>query len=315
MFEHTQSRVCVHILHDGTLTDNNRLKFSKTADRFGQEVRFIDVTDSFSKLNANGAMDKFSHHLTRGAFFRLFIPDLLDVGKVIYMDCDIAVNMDILNLWNAGLSLSDFSLAAVGELLNTEWYRKNFLDKTRFKVLKLECEKYFNSGVLVMNLDRIRQKHNLPYEARVFHERYGFWAELPDQDFLNAVFEDDVFFIDERFNRFAATSPKELNDDIEEAIVHFAGVVKPWIFPENLPKYRFYWETFARSEWNDQLFDAVRDLSYALNRKIHHYTYIKSISNRLTIYLKRLNFCGMYLWERCRAVLAEASAARKERGA
>jgi lipopolysaccharide biosynthesis glycosyltransferase len=109
MFERTQSHVCVHILHDDTLTDNNRLKFSRTADKFGQEVRFIDVTEPFSKLNVNGVMDKFSQpFFTRGAFFRLFIPDLLDVEKVIYMDCDIIVNMDILNLWNVGLSLFRF---------------------------------------------------------------------------------------------------------------------------------------------------------------------------------------------------------------
>jgi lipopolysaccharide biosynthesis glycosyltransferase len=325
MFEHTQSHVCVHILHDGTLTDKNQLKFSRTAHRFGQEVRFVDATNVFSKLNVNGAMDKISGFFTRGTLFRLFISDLLDVEKVIYMDCDVAVNMDILNLWNAGLSLSDFSLAAVGELFGAEWYRKNFFDRMRFRVWKLEYEKYFNAGVLVMNLDRMRQKYNLPDEMRAFYERYAFWAKYADQDFLNVTFKDDVFFIGERFNRFTATSPKELHDDIEEAIVHFAGVKKPWMSPENLPKNRFYWETFARSEWNDQLFDAVNDLHRELNSKIHHHTRdcVKRVGNGLlkdffhifTVYLERLNFCRMYLLERRRALSAETSTARKKRGA
>jgi lipopolysaccharide biosynthesis glycosyltransferase len=317
MFERTQSHVCVHILHDDTLTDNNRLKFSRTADKFGQEIRFIDVTDSFSKLNVNGVMDKNSGFFTRGAFFRLFMPDLLDVGKVIYMDCDIAVNTDILNLWNAGLSLSDFSLAAVRESFYGGKVHKNFFDKTRFGVLKIEFEKYFNSGVLVINLNQIRQKHNLLDEARAFYERYSFWVKLPDQDFLNVVFKDDVFFIDERFNRFFATSPKELSDDIEEAIAHFAGDVKPWLSPKNSPKNRFYWETFARSEWNDQLFDAISNLS------IHHSISdcIKHIENKLlkkfhrlfTVYLPRQFICcRMYLLERRHA--AAAHAAHKKRG-
>jgi lipopolysaccharide biosynthesis glycosyltransferase len=231
--------------------------------------------------------------------------------------------MDILNLWNVGLSLSDFSLAAVSEsaLPYLERIRKDFFYKARYEMLNLEYEKYFNSGVLVMNLDRIRQKHNLPDEVIAFYERYSFWAQCVDQDFLNVVFKDDVFFIDERFNRFFATSPKELSDDIEEAVVHFAGIVKPWIFPENLPKYRFYWETLARSEWNDQLFDTVRELSYDLNRKIHRSVYdcVRHIRNRVLAklchpstemeymrrFLKQFNFWRMYLLERYRAVLAE----------
>jgi lipopolysaccharide biosynthesis glycosyltransferase len=305
MFEHTNNPVCVHILHDDTLTDDNRRRFSRTAEKFKQDIRFVDVTDSFLKINQDNGMDKLSKKFTRGTFFRLLIPDLLDIEKVIYMDCDIAVNMDIAELCIATRSISNFSLAAVIELSNIANTRKKFFERARFGLLKLECEKYFNAGVLVMNLESIRQKHNLPDEVRAFYKRYEPWAMSADQDFLNAAFKDDVFFIDERFNRFLGTSNSKEFNGIEGAIVHFAAE-KPWTFPKNSKRDRFYWEIFMRSEWNDQFFDAIRALSNSQYLHRHTSDCIKRLVSRLlnnlchtfTVSLpKRFNYCKVYLLE------------------
>ena len=38
IFENTQSPVVVHILHDETLTEDNRKKFIRTAEKYGQTV-------------------------------------------------------------------------------------------------------------------------------------------------------------------------------------------------------------------------------------------------------------------------------------
>jgi lipopolysaccharide biosynthesis glycosyltransferase len=255
MFEHTKSPVCVHILHDRTLTDDNRQRFSRTAERFGQKVRFIDVTEPFAEINRDGGMDKLSKSFTRGIFFRLLVPDLIDTEKVIYMDCDVVVNMDICELWNIPLRSSNCSIAAVideGIILK---FQKKFRERIRANLLRLARDKYFNSGILLMDLERIRQKHNVMREAKTFFERFALLSKYPDQDFLNAAFKEDVLFIEGRFNR-RIDDPYKLS----ESILHCTGT-KPWQFPRDSARDKFYWETFMRSEWNDWWFEALRALS------------------------------------------------------
>ena len=81
MFENTSSKLCVHIIHDNTLTEYNRAVFEKTALKYGQELDFINVESlldgtsiDVSKLTIDGA---------RGTLFRLLIPDLIKVDKLL----------------------------------------------------------------------------------------------------------------------------------------------------------------------------------------------------------------------------------------
>jgi lipopolysaccharide biosynthesis glycosyltransferase len=302
IFEHTKSPVCVHILHDDTLTDNNRRRFSRTAERFGQEVRFVDVTEPFSRINPNSEMDKLSKHLTRGVFFRLLIPGLLNAGKVIYMDCDVVVNMDISELWDIPLRASGSSIAAVSDVLS---FRSKF-EKMRMNALKLSGYKYFNSGILLMDLERIRQKHHLINEAELFFEKFTLLAKSPDQDFLNVAFKEDVLFIEERFNRI-----KYPDNNVNDAILHYINV-KPWQFLRDSARDKIYWDTFMRSEWNDQLFDALKDLcsdqymhrhsSDCIKRVVR--SFLENLCHTFTVSLpKRLKLCRMVVSKLSRGVL------------
>ena len=48
IFENTSSPVTIHLLHDDTLTQENREKFIKTAQKYSQEIEFIDISKSFT---------------------------------------------------------------------------------------------------------------------------------------------------------------------------------------------------------------------------------------------------------------------------
>ncbi|GHV55431.1 LPS 1,2-glucosyltransferase [Synergistales bacterium] len=261
IFERTKSPVCVHILHDETLTEDNRARFRRTARVFGQEVNFIDVSEAILKMGSD--VDKFAGIFSRGAFFRLLIPDIMDIAKVIYLDCDIAVNLDIAELWDT--QIDDFCLAVILDLPMIDLNRKMH-DRIRTWAMRLGDAKYFNSGVLLMNLDRIRQKkYNLAEEARSFFERYHHCADCPDQDFLNSLFMGETLYADGRFNRTVEYSA------IESSILHFAGKPKPWIPHAWKPRDYFYWETLARSEWRDQLVGIILEI-YEHGEEIHSHT-------------------------------------------
>ncbi|MBR6887897.1 MAG: hypothetical protein IKN16_05570 [Selenomonadaceae bacterium] len=118
IFENTTSDVTVHILHDNTLTDDNRDKFIYLAGRYGQAVKFYDVEKLCAdKIREMIALSSENSRFTVGALYRLFVPQVLPntVNKIIYLDSDLIVNLDIKELWQ--IELDDKILAAVPEIL------------------------------------------------------------------------------------------------------------------------------------------------------------------------------------------------------
>ena len=257
LFVAASGQVRVTVLHDETLSEDNRSRMRRTGDVFGQDVCFLDLSSSVSRLGAD--LEGIVGHFSRGCLFRLFIPEVLQVSKAIYLDCDIAVDLDIAELWN--LPLEDASLAAAKDATIVSRSGKRH-ERLRSWAMGYDGREYFNSGVLLMNLDRIRRKFDLVEESVRFFKRYAHVCSYPDQDFLNVLFRGDVRFIDERFNRITERR------DIKDSIMHLTGKYKPWTFHLCDPRDIFYWRTFARSEWKDQLVDAMLEM-YKANPTAH----------------------------------------------
>lgn len=252
LFRNTRSRVHVTLLHDSTLTDENRARFRRTAERFDQSIEFIDAFDIATRKGWNP--DEFAGRSTRGALYRLLIPELFDCEKVIYLDCDVVVDMDIAALWD--VPLGDASLAAAPDY-EAQPHRRGILhNRTRSWIMHYDTAGYFNSGVLLLNPTRIRQKYDLLSEAAHFYKRYRFCAEFRDQDFLNVTFRRDRQTLDSRFNCF-----EEERWVSGDAIIHMMGQRKPWFMPRCTPWDHLYWNTFAESEWRDQLVGAMLEIS------------------------------------------------------
>jgi lipopolysaccharide biosynthesis glycosyltransferase len=265
------------LLHDETFTEDNRARLVKTADVFGQEVRFVDVSKSMEQMG--GDIDKIGGVFSRGTLFRLLIPDLpelTNLSKIIYLDCDVVVNLDIAELWN--IDISNLALAAVPDVVLVRRNRQRLRGRVRSWAMRYDAQNYFNAGVLSMNLDRIRRSHkNMPKEAETFLRRYRLCADYPDQDFLNAAFRGQILYIDERFNRITD------HRNVENAILHLTGGGKrPWILHPWGPRDYLYWDCFARSEWRDQVVPAILDM-YAQSEYLHLQTSdcVKFCANRL----------------------------------
>ena len=104
VFENTTAAVTVHILHDNTLTIDNREKFLRLAARYGQAVNFYNV-----EVLCRNELEKFSRRIpfmrnartTIGTFYKFLIMYVLprEIEKVIYLDADLLVNLDIAELW------------------------------------------------------------------------------------------------------------------------------------------------------------------------------------------------------------------------
>lgn len=242
IFEKTSSPVTIHILHDATLTSNNREKFYELAEKYNQSVEFHDVEqlcpDEINFLREKLA-DKINSRFSIGAFYRLLIKKIIKTGKIIYLDADIVVNLDINELWQH--DLANFPIAAVPEVDATQNFiiTNKFLLNTGF----VKVKDYFCSGVIIFNLDRLDEKF--------FYGGAQFLAnnpacESPDQDILNAFFSKNYLKLAQKFDSFVIID-RRLKSPVKEKIYHYAG--QTFGLDRNNPYDKLFIENFARTPW------------------------------------------------------------------
>ena len=157
IFANTSAQVTAHILHDATLTADNRDKLSQLAGR-NQRVEFYNVDelcpDKITEIK-NLLPDAQASHFSLATTYRLLLTQILpqSLDKIIYLDSDIIVNLDIAELWRVELGEKIF--AAVPEIFSevegVDGMKKNF---PLCRDGLVDAHDYFNAGVLLMNVAR-----------------------------------------------------------------------------------------------------------------------------------------------------------------
>lgn len=202
----TAPSITVHILHDNTLSTENRDKFIYLAGQYGQLVKFYNVevlcADKLTEIKQLVSQIVTKSRFTLATFYRFLILNVLpeNIDRCIYLDSDIIVNLDIKELWQ--IELGDKPLAAAPEV------EINYLDhpvvgRTKFLVVQglTAYEDYFNSGVLMMNLTYLRRAQDRLLEGVKFLNSHPEMKHL-DQDILNWLFSKDYVKLAEKFNVF-----------------------------------------------------------------------------------------------------------------
>ena len=167
------------------------------------EARLSDTLGRFPRIGLElyrvgypGLSHAFvDRYLTKEAYLRFLAPDVLprDIGRVIYLDCDLVVVDDVLPLWN-----TDLRGAAVGAVADCDWTAGAAENRlTRLGIPRRHV--YVNSGVLVMDLDRWRRER-LGERLFRFIEAKGASLAYHDQDALNAVLHSEIALLDRRWN-------------------------------------------------------------------------------------------------------------------
>ena len=243
IFENTSAQVTAHILHDNTLTKDNREKFSKLAERYNQHVELHNVEKlcpAEIKFLREHLVDKLKSRFGIGTFYRLLVKKFFGGGRVIYLDSDIIINLDIAELWRQ--DLQGYSLAAVPEIQATSNHM--LMDKVLLNAGKVRVEDYFNAGVILFNLRGLDEKF--------FYDGLQFLINNPqckslDQDILNAFFSERYLKLAQKFNAFVDT--EEL--PAAQKIYHYAGHLMGFEISESLK--RLWMEYFLKSGWLDTL--------------------------------------------------------------
>jgi lipopolysaccharide biosynthesis glycosyltransferase len=190
-------------------------------------------------------------HFSRAILFRLGLEQLApqDCRRVLYLDSDIIVTADIEKLWRA--DLSGRPLGAVLDA-NADSLSKDF---ARRWSLPEDAGAYFNSGVLLIDLEQVRA-NRLFTAAIAFAAKEAHSVRFVDQEALNCVFWGkwhpiDVNWNVQRTTALAALSSRLLRhkslDDRLPAIVHFTDPDKPWRTDGYHPWAWLYWQHLSRT--------------------------------------------------------------------
>jgi lipopolysaccharide biosynthesis glycosyltransferase len=214
----------VHIL-DGGINLKTKIKY-----RIFFHKRKIKY--KFYKKDLNKIQNApISNHITISAYNRIFLSSILDtsIDRILYLDCDLIIKKTIIDLLE--IDLDSVYLGAIEEKTSNDVINN----------LSLEKSKYFNSGVLILNLKKWRDDR-LEDKMIDFIVNNGDKIIYHDQDTLNFACKNNWKFISHKYNvthffyypdkfgneYFGLTNEEYLAIKSDPVILHFTGIKKPW---------------------------------------------------------------------------------------
>lgn len=261
MSVYNHSSICVHIFHDDTLTKENKEKFEELVYGYNNKILFhkILMTDIICHGIDITIIKKNVERITIGALYRLFIPNILkNIEKVIYLDSDVLVNIDIRTLWNE--DISEYYAAVVSD---DKDMAKMYVDTKYYRNMGIDYRAYFNAGILLLNLKNINLNIDFSKESM---KLLSVCTKFSDQDVLNALLKDKVKFIDKKYNLLIDLqkgSDEKLAKQIKtKAVLHFAGYLKPWNC-NNSDVIKLYCSYLIKTPWIRMQNDLIECLSFA----------------------------------------------------
>lgn len=253
------------LILDGGISAANQMMLTRLIPN-DSSLHFIPMRDEFTSY--------FTHmHFSRATFYRLILDSILTSrDKIIYIDCDTIVLGDLLELWE--IDMEDKPVAAVHDYIMEHFCKSNVLSadfagslpalsylREYVGISAKNCDEYFQAGLLIMNLRRIRElKLSKRMTDSLLSRKYWFL----DQDVLNKYFcgsqitlpaewnfvnctDDITSSLDQRRVReleMARANPK---------LIHYAGYeAKPWV-NQNAYMGEYYFYYLRRTHWYEEV--------------------------------------------------------------
>ena len=262
LLENCTMPVVIHIMYDANLNmDTDSYEENKCCYLSFQEKYDVEILLHHVEIPAWYHSLRGSKILSVGTYYRLFIPDVLpDISKVIYLDGDVIVTMDLKEFWD--IDISNAPLAARVDPMFQEGMKekpKSFIPVyEKFNFTKDDLLRYFNAGILYLNLDYIRSTMNLS-ETGGDYLHTNLTTPRADQDALNFLFKDTVQLLPDRYNLFAY----EAGENVPSACNHYV-TRKPWkVYKESIDAE--YWKYLFLSPWCKDVSDFVGYMSIVGN--------------------------------------------------
>ncbi|KAL5996277.1 putative galacturonosyltransferase-like 7 [Asimina triloba] len=171
-------------------------------------------------------------------YARNYLADLLEpcVRRVIYLDSDLVVVDDVAKLWNYSLGSKTVGAPEYCHANFSKYFTERFWSDARFSGTfdgRRSC--YFNTGVMVMDLDRWREHgYTRQIERWMEIQKIGRIYELGSLPPFLLVFAGHVAPIEHRWNQHGLGgdnvrgSCRDLHPG-PVSLLHWSGSGKPWL--------------------------------------------------------------------------------------
>lgn len=222
---HPEENFTVYIIHSGIPREKLQA-LCRDGEKEGFFIRSVKIDGNpFSGLKTT-----FSY--PPQMYYRLLAAEFLPASlhKVLYLDPDILVINPLYRLWDT--DISEYLFAAASHTLLTDL--PNNINQVRLGT----SNDYYNSGVLLMNLDKCRE---IIDKQQVFDyaEKHSKELILPDQDVMNALYGNLILPIEDakwnydarKYDSYMVRSNGKYTMEwvmSNTSILHFCGRDKPW---------------------------------------------------------------------------------------
>jgi lipopolysaccharide biosynthesis glycosyltransferase len=204
---------------DGGISRTSRSTLSRLVERFHRAVQleFVPIDES---IFCGAVLGPGKSYMT---YCRILLPRLVDVPRLVYLDCDTLIFRDLSELFDLKIP-ADKVLAAVPD---SETLTLGDDSRIVADAMALPADgRYFNVGVMLMNLDELRTQ--LFFERAVeflntWRANYRFW----DQPAINFLFYGRIDQLPEYWNRASWRFDAQQNNDLD-CVLHYTGSV-PWL--------------------------------------------------------------------------------------
>lgn len=279
----TSDRNILLFVIDGGIQEYNRKKILKSLDSSRCKVVFLKKPDDLMKeIEASHEYCvtrgiEAKSHLSMPAYYRLLIAELLPekLEKVIYLDCDLIVEGNLEHLWE--MDIDDNLVLAVPDMWISSVSAHNGL--LNYQELGINAnDKYFNSGVMIVNLKQWRREKIFSLSVKYFNKNKNY-VRFHDQDILNAILAERWKEIDARWNftptihEFSTFKDDSFSESIyknvihDACIIHYASGEKPWN-SHNVYLKEIFFKYVDMTAWAGWRFTFWRELKIKLEYKL-----------------------------------------------
>ena len=237
----------IYILHsDLTNKDIKEIK-----QKLDETIRFHFIYVDRQMVTNFPKTKRYPEEIYYRIYAKQFLPE--DIDRILYLDADTIIINPLDELYNKDFE-GNYYLACT--------HVRKFLNKINMIRLGIDekCQ-YINSGVMLINLKKLRQEQDLN-EVSEYVDKHKDFLMLPDQDIITALYGKKVGILDSRLYNLSDRMIYIQNTTIGKqkinlewikkhtVIIHYYGKQKPWNENYKGILSKFYQENLKEMEEN-----------------------------------------------------------------
>jgi lipopolysaccharide biosynthesis glycosyltransferase len=217
----------VYLLSDN-LEQSHLDEFDTVCAMCGEDYtyEYINLLKMYEEYMPSGI--NVDTRFSKYTLYRLFLPNIINDDRVLYIDADAIVASDISHFYNT--EMEGYLLAGVEDTGLPQGYKTNLGIP--------EDAYYINAGVTLINLDAIRKLNLCDTWINMANTKF---YDCHDQDIFNITCNEKIKKMHYKYNTSLSTSLEIKVENIK--IMHYAGA-KPWN-TKQVPFYEIWnrWQT------------------------------------------------------------------------